>query len=73
MLTTIISGLCSAVQGTGVLPYQEWGGGLGPDMKFGGKVWGKVQPRSPNERKTWGVLLPQDKKVGKESQFWSHV
>ena len=30
------------------------GGGLGPHIKFGGKIWGKVQPNSPNERKNLG-------------------
>ena len=34
------------------------GGGLGPHIKFGGKIWGKVQPNSPDERKPWEVLLP---------------
>ena len=48
----------------GVLPHQEVGGrGLGPDIKFRGKIWGKVQPSSPMKRKTWEVLSP---KVGKE-------
>ena len=23
--------------------------------------------------KVWGVLLPQDAKIGKESQFWGHL
>ena len=29
-------------------------GGLGPDIKFRGKIWGKVQPSSPNKRKNLG-------------------
>ena len=29
-------------------------GGLGPHIKFGGKVWGKVRPSSQNKRKTLG-------------------
>ena len=37
-------------QGGGALPYQEVGG-LGPQIKFGGKIWGKVRPSSPNKRK----------------------
>ena len=37
-------------------------GGLGPDIKFRGKIWGKVQPSSPNKGKIWEVLLPQDGK-----------
>ena len=56
----------------GVLPNKEVGG-LGPHIKFGGKIWGKVRPSSPNERKTWEVLSPQDAKVGKKSQFWGHI
>ena len=27
------------------------GGGLGFHIKFGGKIWGKVRPTSPNKRK----------------------
>ena len=29
-----------------------WGGGVGPEIKFLGKIWGKVQPSSPNKRKS---------------------
>ena len=29
-------------------------GGLGPHIKFGGKIWGKVRPSSPNKRKNLG-------------------
>ena len=47
------------------------GGGLGPVVKFRGKIWGKVQPSSQNI--IWEVLLLQDAKVGKESQFWGHL
>ena len=47
--------------------------GFGPHIKFGSKVWGKVRPSSPNKRKTWEVLLPQDTKVGKKSQFWGQI
>ena len=28
--------------------------GLGPHIKFGGKIWGKVQPSSTNKRKNLG-------------------
>ena len=37
-------------------------GGLGADIKFRGKIWGKVQPSSPNKRKKLG-------KVGKNPSF----
>ena len=30
------------------------GRGLGLHIKFGGKIWGKVQPSSPNKRKNLG-------------------
>ena len=39
------------------------GGGLRPDIKFGGKIWGR----------TCEVLLPQHTKVGRESQFLGHI
>ena len=40
----------------GVLPNKEVGGGrgLGPYIKFGGKIWGKARPSSPNKRKNLG-------------------
>ena len=28
--------------------------GVGPDIKFLGKIWGEVQPSSPNKRKSLG-------------------
>ena len=66
----------------GVLPYQEVGeggggeGGLGTDIKFRGKIcnWGaKFSQVHQIRGKIWEVLLPQDAKVGKESQFWGHL
>ena len=30
------------------------GGGLGPHIKFGGKIWGKVRPSSPIKRENLG-------------------
>ena len=57
--------------GTSILGGRGGGGGLGPVVKFRGKIWGKVQPSSPN--KIWEVLLLQDANVGKESQFWGHL
>ena len=42
----------------GVLPYQEvGGGGLGPGIKFRGKIWGKFQSSSPNKRKNLGSYV----------------
>ena len=47
----------------GVLPYQEvGGGGLGPQIKFGGKIWGKVRPSSPNKRKNLGSSVTTRRK-----------
>ena len=37
-------------------------GGLGPHIKFGGKIWGKVQPSSPNERKNLGSSVTTRRK-----------
>ena len=37
----------------GVPPNKEVGG-LGSHTKFRGKIWGKVQPSSPNKRKNLG-------------------
>ena len=43
------------MQPRGVLPYQEvGGGGLRPDMNFGGKIRDKIRPTSPNKRKNLG-------------------
>ena len=40
-------------RGGGLLSNEEVGG-LGPHSKFGGKIWGKVRPSSPNKRKKLG-------------------
>ena len=60
----------------GVLPYWEIGGGGGGldltsslEAKFGARSDQVHQIRG----KTWEVLLPQDAKVGKKSQFWGHT
>ena len=37
--------------GISILGGPGGGGGLGPHIKFGGKIWGKVQPSSLNKRK----------------------
>ena len=49
-------------QPRGVLPNKEVGGGLGPHIKFGGKIWGKVQPSSPNKRKNLGSSVTTRRK-----------
>ena len=52
---SFILNACKGGEGT------QWGyfqirrsGGLGPHIKFGGKIWGKVRPSSPNKRKNLG-------------------
>ena len=58
-----------------VLPYQEvWGGGgldltSSSEAKFGARSGQVHQIRG----KTWEILLPQDAKVRKKSQFWGQV
>ena len=51
----------------GVLPNKEvggggGGGGLGPHIKFGGKIWGKVRPSLPNKRKNLGSSVTTRRK-----------
>ena len=41
------------------------GGGLGPDIKFEGKIWGKVQPSSSNKRKNLGSFVTTRRKSWK--------
>ena len=49
----------------GVLPeIRRWG--LGPHIKFEGKIWGKVRPSHQIRGKFWEVLSPQDAKVRKK-------
>ena len=36
--------------------------GLGPHIKFGGKIWGKVRPSSPNKRKNLGSSVTTRRK-----------
>ena len=38
------------------------GGGLGPGIEFGGKIWGKVQSSSPNKRKNLGSSVTTRRK-----------
>ena len=47
------------------------GRGLGPHIKFGGKLWGKARSGQVHKKgkRTWEVLLPQDAKVGKNPNF----
>ena len=46
----------------GVLPNKEVGGGLGPHIKFGDKIWGKVRPSSPSKRKNLGSSVTTRRK-----------
>ena len=51
----------------GVLPDKEvGGGGLGPHIKFGGKIWGKVRPISPNKGKNLGSSVTTRRKSSKK-------
>ena len=45
----------------GIFPNKEIGG-LGPHIKFGGKIWGKVRPTSPNKRKNLGSSVTTRRK-----------
>ena len=58
----------SMVLGTprGVLPNKEVRG-LGPHIKFGGKIWGKVRPSLQNKRKNL------ESSVTKRSKSWEKV
>ena len=60
----------AALRPRGVLPNKEvggGGGGLGPHIKFGGKIWGKVRPSSQNKRKNLG------RSVTKRCKSWEKV
>ena len=39
----------------------RWGR-LGPHIKFGGKIWGKVRPSSPNKKKSLGSSVTTRRK-----------
>ena len=41
---------------------RSWGGRLGPHIKFGGKIWGKVRPSSQNRRKNLGSSVTKRRK-----------
>ena len=56
----------------GVLPNKEVGGFV-PHVKFGGKIWGKVRPSSPNKRKSLGSSVTIRRKRLEKSQFWGHI
>ena len=45
-----------------VFPNKEVGGGLGTHIKYGGKIWGKVRPSSPNKRQNLGSSVTTTRK-----------
>ena len=47
----------TGVNGPGGYFHIRRSGGLGPDIKFRGKIWGKVQPSSPSKRKNLGTSV----------------
>ena len=49
------------------------GGGLGPDIKFRGKIWARSSQVHQIRGKTWELLLLQDAKVGEKSQCWGQI
>ena len=51
----------------GTSKYGGRGGGLGPHIKFGGQIWGKVRPSSQNKRKNLGSS------VTKRPKSWEKV
>ena len=57
--------ICVDLYPRGVLPNKEVRG-LGPHIKFGGKIWGKIWPRSPNKRKNFHHKV---QKLGKSHNF----
>ena len=49
---------------------------FGPHIKFGGKIWGKVQPSSSNKRKNLGSSVTKNPNFGvisEKSQFWGDI
>ena len=61
--SVLIYSIASELGPQGVLPYQEvGGGGLGPHIKFGGKIRGKAQPNLPNKRKSEGSSVTTRRK-----------
>ena len=57
---------CTCIQseftpGGGLLPNEEVMG-LGPHIRFGGKIWGKVRPSSQNKRKNLGSSVTKRRK-----------
>ena len=52
----------------GVLSNKEVGG-LGPHIKFGGKIWARSGQVHKIGGKIWEVLSPKDAKVGKSPNF----
>ena len=62
---SFILNVCKGGEGTqwGYFQIRRSGGGLGPHMKFGGKIWGKVRPSSPNKRKNLGSSVTTRRKI----------
>ena len=65
VLFMISPGVHFTPSGGGVLPNKEVRG-LGPHIKFGGKICGKVRPSSPNKRKSLGSSITTRRKSWEE-------
>ena len=46
---------------------------LFPHIKFGGKIWGNVQPNQPNKRQNLGSSVTTRRKSWEKSLFWGHI
>ena len=55
----------------GYFHIKRWG--LGPHIKFEGKIWGKFQPNLPNTRKNLGSSVTTRRKIWEKSLFWGHI
>ena len=53
----------------GYFQIRRLGGGLGPHIKFGGKIWSKVRPSSTNKRKNLGSSVTTRRKSWKKVPF----
>ena len=49
------------------------GGGLGPHIKFGDKIWGKVQPSSPNKREDLGSSVTTRRKSWEKNPIFEVI
>ena len=72
-MRSALNGTCSPREGTSISGSRRGGEGLDLASSLEAKFGARCSQVHQIRRKIWGVLLLQDAKIGKESQFWGQL